>query len=96
MRLGGRGLHDGDRQPDRGARGGPREPDALARPGGRRRPSVRDAALRRVEVRDGDYGDLAGASVLLITASVNEKAGGATNRKDPAGRLRLLEGNARA
>jgi L-lactate dehydrogenase len=51
---------------------------------------------RRVEVRDGDYGDLAGASVVLITAGVNEKAGGATNRNDAAGRLRLLEANARA
>jgi L-lactate dehydrogenase len=32
----------------------------------------------------------------LITAGVNEKGGGATDRNDPAGRLRLLEANARA
>lgn len=47
-----------------------------------------------VEVRDGDYADLAGASLVMITAGVNEKAGGATDRSDPAGRLRLLETNA--
>ncbi len=47
-------------------------------------------------LRDGDYADLAGAAVVLITAGVNEKAGGATNRNDPAGRLRLLDSNADA
>jgi L-lactate dehydrogenase len=36
------------------------------------------------------------AAVVLITAGVNEKTGGATNRKDPAGRLRLLDKNADA
>lgn len=46
-----------------------------------------------VEVRVGDYSDLAGASLVMITAGVNEKAGGATNRSDPSGRLRLLEAN---
>src|SRR5262249_40197395 len=46
-----------------------------------------------VTVRDGDYPDLAGAGVVIITAGVNEKAGGATDRSDPAGRLRLLEAN---
>ena len=30
----------------------------------------------------------------MITVGMNEKAGGATNRNDPAGRLRLLESNA--
>ncbi len=30
----------------------------------------------------------------MITAGINEKAGGATDRNDPAGRLRLLEKNA--
>ena len=29
----------------------------------------------------------------MITAGMNEKAGGATNRSDPAGRLKLLESN---
>jgi L-lactate dehydrogenase len=46
-----------------------------------------------VGVRDGDYADLDGASVVMITAGVNEKTGGATNRNDPAGRLRLLDTN---
>ena len=47
------------------------------------------------EIRDGDYADLAGAALVMITAGVNEKAGGATDRNDPAGRLRLLAANAR-
>jgi L-lactate dehydrogenase len=46
-----------------------------------------------VEVRDGEYLDLAGARLVMITAGMNEKAGGATNRGDPAGRLNLLESN---
>jgi L-lactate dehydrogenase len=46
-----------------------------------------------VEVHDGDYSDLAGASLVMIAAGVNEKAGGATDRKDPTGRLRLLDMN---
>jgi len=33
----------------------------------------------RVTVSDGDYGDLAGAGLVMITAGVNEKAGGATD-----------------
>ena len=48
----------------------------------------------RVEISDGDYADLAGASLVMITAGVNEKAGGATDRNDPSGRLRLLDTNA--
>jgi L-lactate dehydrogenase len=51
------------------------------------------ALLPRVDVRDGDYADLAGAAVVMITAGVNEKAGGATDRSDPLGRLRLLQAN---
>ena len=46
-----------------------------------------------VEVREGDYADLKGASLVMITAGVNEKTGGATDRNDPAGRLRLLDTN---
>jgi L-lactate dehydrogenase len=45
------------------------------------------------KVTDGDYSDLAGASLVMITAGVNEKSGGATDRNDPAGRLRLLDKN---
>ena len=41
-------------------------------------------------IEDSDYGELAGAGVVIIAAGVNEKAGGATDRNDPAGRLRLL------
>jgi len=48
----------------------------------------------RVDVGSGDYADLAGASLVMITAGVNEKTGGATDRNDPAGRLRLLQSNA--
>src|SRR5712672_893161 len=47
----------------------------------------------RVDVRDGDYSDLAGAALVMIAAGVNEKAGGATDRKDATGRLRLLDMN---
>ena len=46
-----------------------------------------------VALRDGDYSDLAGASVVLVTAGVNEKSGGATDRNDPEGRLKLLDTN---
>ena len=47
-----------------------------------------------ITVRDGDYSDLVGSSVVMITAGVNEKGGGATDRSDPVGRLRLLDANA--
>jgi L-lactate dehydrogenase len=46
-----------------------------------------------LDIRDGDYKDLAGAALVLITAGVNEKAGGAVDRSDAAGRLRLLATN---
>jgi L-lactate dehydrogenase len=46
-----------------------------------------------VKIRDGEYSDLTGAALVMITAGMNEKAGGATNRNDPAGRLKLLESN---
>lgn len=48
----------------------------------------------KVEISHGDYDALAGAGVVLITSGVNEKTGGATDRNDPQGRLRLLEKNA--
>src|SRR5438876_11735490 len=47
-----------------------------------------------VEIRDGDYSDLTGAALVMITAGANEQAGGATDRNDAAGRLRLLDMNA--
>jgi len=42
----------------------------------------------------GGYPDLTDAVLVIITAGINEKAGGATDRGDPAGRLKLLEANA--
>jgi len=47
-----------------------------------------------VVLQAGDYADLTDAVLVIITAGINEKAGGATNRGDPAGRLKLLEANA--
>jgi L-lactate dehydrogenase len=48
-----------------------------------------------VEVRAGGYDALTDAALVVITAGVNEKAGGATDRSDPQGRLRLLDTNAK-
>jgi len=47
-----------------------------------------------VSLQAGHYDDLRGAGVVVITAGVNERKGGATDREDAAGRLRLLGGNA--
>jgi L-lactate dehydrogenase len=46
-----------------------------------------------VALRDGDYSELAGADLVMLTAGVNEKSGGATDRNDPKGRLKLLDTN---
>ena len=46
------------------------------------------------DIRDGDYQDLSGAALVMMTAGINEKAGGAIDRNDPVGRLRLLGTNA--
>ena len=46
-----------------------------------------------ITISDGEYADLSGAAVVVVTAGINEKAGGATDRSDPAGRLRLLGAN---
>src|ERR1700719_3422515 len=48
-----------------------------------------------VAIRDGDYADLAGADLVMITSGINEKSGGATDRSDREGRLKLLETNVR-
>jgi L-lactate dehydrogenase len=50
---------------------------------------------RKVDIVDGDYDALSGAGIVLVTAGVNEKTGGATDRNDPQGRLRLLAQNAK-
>ena len=46
-----------------------------------------------VDIRDGSYQDLKDADLVMITAGVNEKTGGATDRHDAEGRLRLLDVN---
>ena len=48
----------------------------------------------KVDIVDGDYDALKGAGIVFITAGVNEKTGGATDRNDPQGRLKLLDKNA--
>src|SRR5262245_54793711 len=48
----------------------------------------------KVDIVDGDYDALGGASSVSITVGVNEKTGGATDRNDPQGRLKLLDRNA--
>jgi L-lactate dehydrogenase len=48
-----------------------------------------------ISLRAGGYADLRDAAMVVITAGANEKSGGATKRNDPAGRLRLLDTNAR-
>jgi L-lactate dehydrogenase len=40
------------------------------------------------------YDELRGAAIVMITAGANEKTGGATDRDDSAGRLKLLATNA--
>jgi L-lactate dehydrogenase len=48
-----------------------------------------------VDVTAGDYDALTDAALVIITAGVNELAGGATDRSDPHGRLGLLDTNAK-
>src|ERR1700730_6315707 len=38
-----------------------------------------------------DYDDLKDAALVMVTAGMHGQAGGATDRSDPQGRLRLLE-----
>jgi L-lactate dehydrogenase len=52
------------------------------------------ALLPRVDIRDGGFADLGGSGLVMITAGINEKTGGAADRDDPQGRLRLLHANA--
>jgi len=47
-----------------------------------------------VSLRAGDYGEVQDAGLVMVTAGINEKAGGATDRSDPEGRLKLLAKNA--
>ena len=74
-------------------RGCARESSWSIAPAKRRKPSrptpLRHPARRQSRHPDGDYDALKGAGVILITSGVNEKTGGATDRNDPEGRLRL-------
>lgn len=47
-----------------------------------------------VKLIGGDFHDLDGAELVLVAVGINEKAGGAMDRSDPAGRMRLLGTNA--
>src|SRR5579884_1838890 len=47
-------------------------------------------------VSAGDYSDLAGSAIVMITSGVNEKSGGATDKNDQQGRLKLLDKNVEA
>jgi L-lactate dehydrogenase len=47
-----------------------------------------------VTLIEGDYQELTAADLVIIAAGINERAGGATDRSDPVGRLRLLDTNA--
>jgi L-lactate dehydrogenase len=51
--------------------------------------------VRPVSLQAGSYEDLVNAVVVIVTIGMNERTGGATNRNDPQGRLRLLDTNAR-
>jgi L-lactate dehydrogenase len=48
----------------------------------------------RTSIYAGGYDDLHDAALVMITAGVNEKTGGATDRSDPKGRLKLYSANA--
>ena len=54
------------------------------------------AATSRAVVKAGDYADLAESDLVIITAGVNEKTGGATDRNNEQGRRVLIPANARA
>lgn len=80
-------------------RGSAREIVLVNRNLGRARGAVADLQYGAVLapavcLRPGKYEDLRDAAIVVITAGDNEKKGGATDRNDPAGRLRLLGTNA--
>lgn len=80
-------------------RGSAREIVLVNRNADRARGAVRDlqyAALLSpaLSLRAGDYEDLHDSAIVVITAGANEKSGGATDRGDAAGRLRLVTTNA--
>jgi L-lactate dehydrogenase len=52
------------------------------------------SVVSAVDVREGSFEELVGADLVMITAGVNERDGGATDRSDSQGRMRLLDVNA--
>lgn len=55
--------------------------------------SQTSALVSGPRVRPGDYQDLVGADIVVLTPGINEKAGGADKPGDKEGRLRLLDTN---
>ena len=55
--------------------------------------SKTSALVSGPRVRAGDYQDLAGAAIVVLSPGINEKAGGADNPADKEGRHRLLDTN---
>jgi L-lactate dehydrogenase len=55
--------------------------------------SKTSALVSGPRVRAGDYKDLVGAEIVVLSPGINEKAGGADNPADKEGRLRLLDTN---
>jgi len=51
--------------------------------------------LSAATIYDGDYEHIRDAQLVIITAGINERDGGATDRSDPLGRMRLLDINTR-
>jgi malate/lactate dehydrogenase len=72
----------------------PRGPHAQTREGGATDLRYGSPLCPKATIVDGDYDDLADPALVMITAGINEKAGGATDRNDPEGRLRFLDKNA--
>src|SRR5260370_20320070 len=48
----------------------------------------------KTSVVDGDYEDLTDTELVMITAGINAKDSGATDRSDSRGTIRLLENHA--
>src|SRR5258708_40195653 len=48
-----------------------------------------------VDIRGGDYSDLAGAALVIITAGVHEKSGSGQDGNEPAGRQQVVDRHVR-
>ena len=57
---------------------------------------MQDGAMlsQHMTISAGQFADLRDAALIIITAGINEKEGGATDRNDPKGRLILFHTNA--